>query len=317
MNSKRKNKSVDLVIPVYNEAGVVEQTHARICAVIDKLPYKFAIYYVDDGSDDGTPASIRALMDGRVHVLELSRNFGHQAALTAGMDATRGDIVITMDGDGQHPPEMIPELISLVKQGYDVVQTQRIDEAQPASFKKWTSGLFYRLINSISGTQVLPGTADFRALSRQAVNALKAMPEYHRFLRGMVSWIGFSTVILPYQPAKRVSGVSKYSTKKMFRLAMDAIFSFSLVPLYIGLSLGGLLLCLALLEMIYVLSFWVTGSTSNLAPGWSSLMFVILIVGGMLMVLLGFIGVYVGYIFQEVKRRPVYLVKKGDEREND
>ncbi len=202
------------------------------------------------------------------------------------------------------------------EQGYDVVQTQRVDEAQPASFKKWTSGLFYRLINTISGTQVLPGTADFRALSRQAVDALKAMPEFHRFLRGMVSWIGFSTVILPYQPAERVSGVSKYSPKKMFRLAMDAIFSFSLVPLYIGLSLGGVLLCLALLEMVYVLSFWVRGSTSNLAPGWSSLMFVILIVGGMLMVLLGFIGVYVGYIFQEVKRRPVYLVKKREDGED-
>ena len=141
------------------------------------------------------------------------------------------------------------------------------------------------------------------------------MPEYHRFLRGMVSWIGFSTVILPYEPAKRISGISKYSFGKMFRLAMDAIFSFSLVPLYIGLSMGGLLLFLALLEMVYVLSFWVTGRTSNLAPGWSSLMFVILIVGGMLMVLLGFIGVYVGYIFQEVKRRPVYLVKKGNQED--
>jgi polyisoprenyl-phosphate glycosyltransferase len=193
-----------------------------------------------------------------------------------------------------------------------VVQTQRVDQAEPASFKKWTSGLFYRLINAISGTRVLPGAADFRALSRQAVDALKTMPEYHRFLRGMVSWIGFSVIILPYRPAERISGVSKYSFGKMFRLAMDAIFSFSLMPLYIGLSMGGLLLCLALVEMVYVLSFWVTGRTSNLAPGWSSLMFVILIVGGLLMVLLGFIGVYVGYIFQEVKRRPVYLVKKDE-----
>jgi dolichol-phosphate mannosyltransferase len=317
MNPKRKKQSIDLVIPVYNEAGVVEQTHAHICAVIESLPYDFTFYYVDDGSEDDTLTSLKSLGDARVHILEFSRNFGHQAALTAGMEASKGDIVITMDADGQHPPEMIPEMIELVKQGYDVVQTQRVDKAQPASFKKWTSGLFYRLINGISGTRVLPGTADFRALSRQAVDALKAMPEYHRFLRGMVSWIGFTTVILPYQPAERISGVSKYSTKKMFRLAMDAIFSFSLVPLYIGLSLGGLLLCLALLEMVYVLSFWVTGSTSNLAPGWSSLMFVILIVGGMLMVLLGFIGVYVGYIFQEVKRRPVYLVKKGDKREDD
>ena len=317
MNPIRKKQSIDLVIPVFNEAGVAEQTHARICAVIESLPYDFTFYYVDDGSTDNTPASLKALDDARVQVLELSRNFGHQAALTAGMEATLGDIVITMDGDGQHPPEMIPEMIDLVRQGYDVVQTQRADEAQPASFKKWTSGLFYRLINSISGTRVLPGAADFRALSRQAVNALKAMPEYHRFLRGMVSWIGFSVVILPYQPAKRISGVSKYSLGKMFRLAMDAIFSFSLMPLYIGLSMGGLLLCLALAEMVYVLSFWVTGRTSNLAPGWSSLMFVILIVGGILMVLLGFIGIYVGYIFQEVKRRPVYLVKRGEESKDD
>ena len=317
MNPKHKQQSIDLVIPVFNEAGVVEQTHARICAVIDELPYDFKFYFVDDGSTDGTPASLRSLNDPRVQIIELSRNFGHQAALTAGMDATQGDIIITMDGDGQHPPEMIPQMLDLVNQGYDVVQTQRVDEAQPASFKKWTSGLFYRLINAISGTRVLPGAADFRALSRQAVDALKAMPEYHRFLRGMVSWIGFSTVILPYQPAERISGVSKYSLGKMFRLAMDAIFSFSLMPLYIGLSMGGLLLCLAMAEMAYVLSFWVTGKTSNLAPGWSSLMFVILIVSGILMVLLGFIGVYVGYIFQEVKHRPVYLVKQGEENQND
>ena len=317
MSPNRKKQSVDLVIPVFNEAGVVEKTHARICAVIESLPYDFTFYYVDDGSTDGTSAALKALDDNRVQVLELSRNFGHQAALTAGMDAAQGDIVITMDGDGQHPPEMISQMIDLVIQGYDVVQTQRADEAQPASFKKWTSGLFYRLINSISGTRVLPGAADFRALSRQAVEALKAMPEYHRFLRGMVSWIGFSVVILPYQPADRISGVSKYSLGKMFRLAMDAIFSFSLMPLYIGLSMGGLLLCLALAEMVYVLSFWVTGRTSNLAPGWSSLMFVILIVGGILMVLMGFIGIYVGYIFQEVKHRPVYLVKRGDENKHE
>ncbi len=317
MSSEFQQLSVDLVIPIFNEADVVEYIHTRIRTVINSLPYDFTIYYVDDGSIDNSSASLHALNDDRVKVLELSRNFGHQAALTAGMDASQGDIIITMDGDGQHPPEMIPELINLIKQGYDVVQTQRLDEAQPASFKKWTSGLFYRLINSISGTRVLPGTADFRAISRQAVDALKAMPEYHRFLRGMVSWIGFSTLILPYQPAERVGGVSKYSLGKMFRLAMDAIFSFSLMPLYIGLSMGGVLLCLAVVEMIYVLSFWVTGSTSNLAPGWSSLMFVILIVGGMLMVLLGFIGVYVGYIFQEVKRRPVYLIKKGENSKND
>ena len=309
--SPKKKTTVDLVIPVYNEAGVVEQTHARISAALDGLPYQFRFIYVDDGSSDGTTGSLSELArhDPRVTRLSLSRNFGHQAALTAGLDASRGDVVITMDGDGQHPPEMIAEMLRLMKQGYDIVQTQRMDEAQPASFKKWTSGLFYRLINAISGTQILPGAADFRALSRQAVDALKAMPEYHRFLRGMVAWIGYPTVILPYQPGERISGQSKYSVGKMIRLALDAVFSFSLVPLYVGLSMGGVLLCLAFVEMAYVLSFWVTGSTSGLAPGWSSLMFVILIVGGMLMILLGFIGVYNGYIFQEVKRRPIYLLK--------
>jgi dolichol-phosphate mannosyltransferase len=310
--SQKKKTTVDLVIPVFNEVGVVEQTHARISAALDGLPYEFHFLYVDDGSRDGTDRSLAELAsrDPRVAPLALSRNFGHQAAITAGLDASRAEVVITMDGDGQHPPEMIPEMLRLVAQGYDVVQTQRMDEAQPASFKKWTSGLFYRLINSISGTQVLAGAADFRALSRQAVDALKAMPEYHRFLRGMVAWIGYPTVILPYQPAERISGQSKYSVKKMFRLAMDAIFSFSLVPLYIGLSMGGFLLFMAFVEMIYVLSFWVTGRTSNLAPGWSSLMFMIMIVGGILMILLGFIGVYIGYIFQEVKHRPIYLLKK-------
>ncbi len=316
--SQNSKTSVDIIIPVYDEGEIVKQTHEHICSAVDDLPFDFNFLYVNDGSTDATSDILVGLADKdvRVHFLELSRNFGHQAALTAGLDSSRGDIVITMDGDGQHPPEMIPQLLDLVKQGYDIVQTQRVDDAQSSSFKNWTSNGFYKLINLISGTHIIPGSADFRALTRRAVDAIKAMPEYHRFLRGMVAWIGFPMVIVPYQPAQRIGGKSKYSLGKMFRLAMDAIFSFSLVPLYIGLSMGGLLLCLALVEMIYVLSFWVTGQTSTLAPGWSSLMFVILIVSGMLMILLGFIGVYVGYIFQEVKHRPVYIIKPQSKKEN-
>jgi polyisoprenyl-phosphate glycosyltransferase len=194
-----------------------------------------------------------AAQDSRVRVLTLSRNFGHQAALTAGLDHAEGDVVISLDGDGQHPPALIPEMIELVRQGYDIVQGQRIEEHSRFSFKQATSGAFYALINRVSGTKIQPGAADFRALSRQALDSLKAMPEYHRFLRGMIAWMGFKSVILPYHEEKRMAGRSKYSLAKMFRLASDAIFSFSLMPLYIGLSAGGVFILLAAAQIIYVL----------------------------------------------------------------
>jgi hypothetical protein len=165
----------------------------------------------------------------------------------------------------------------------------------------------------VSGTAVLAGAADFRALSRRAADALNSMPEYHRFLRGMISWMGFPSATITYTEPRRTAGKSKYSFGKMVRLAMDALFSFSLVPLYVGLSLGAILLCLAIAQIVYVLSFWISGRTSGLVPGWSSTMFVMLTVGGMLMILIGFVGIYVGYIFQEVKRRPVFLTKDSEQ----
>lgn len=303
---------ISIIIPVYNEAGVVEQTHVRLAQVLDALPYTFRIYYINDGSSDATSSSLAGLAasDSRIRILEFSRNFGHQAALTAGLDHAEGDLVISMDCDGQHPPEMLPEMIQLYAQGYDIIQAQRIEEDQSVSFKRVTSNAFYRLINQISGTRIEPGAADFRAMSRQAVDALKAMPEYHRFLRGMIAWIGYKSVILPYNEPKRLAGHSKYSLAKMLRLASDAIFSFSLMPLYIGLSVGGLFLILALAQIIYVLVIAITKPANVfIAPGWSSLMAILLIASGIIMILLGFIGVYVGYIFQQVKGRPVYLLK--------
>jgi glycosyltransferase involved in cell wall biosynthesis len=318
MSPKHKPK-LDLVIPVFNEAGVIEKFYEQISTVLAGLPVTIHIFFVDDGSTDGTAAALRLIMasDPRVTVLTLSRNFGHQAALTAGLDASQGDFVISLDGDGQHPPEMIPQMFELLQQGYDIVQGQRAEDTRSFSFKQITSLGFYALINRISGTQMVPGAADFRGMSRQAVDALKAMPEYHRFLRGMVSWLGYKSVILPYHETSRMAGKSKYSLGKMLRLAMDAIFSFSLMPLYVGLSAGVMFFCFAAIEMFYVLSFWIKGDTSTLAPGWSSLMFIILTVSGMIMVLLGFIGVYVGYIFHEVKNRPVYLIKRDREDERN
>jgi dolichol-phosphate mannosyltransferase len=307
-------KTVDLLIPVYNEEEVIELFHAKLTAALTDLPYSFTIWYINDGSRDATDQKLAGIAqsDPRVQVVELSRNFGHQAALTAGLDRANADYVISLDGDGQHPPELIGELLKLAESGYEIVQTERMDANDISAFKRWTSAAFYRLLNRIGSTQVTPGAADFRLLSHQVVEALRGMPEYHRFLRGMVAWVGYKSIILPYTPPPRMAGKSKYSLQKMVRLSMDAVFSFSLVPLYIGISLGLIMLLLALIEMIYVLSFWVTGNISHLAPGWSSLMFIILIVGGFLMISIGVIGVYIGYIFQEVKGRPVYLVREPE-----
>ena len=300
-------------MPVYNEEEALLAFHRQLTDAIQPLPYRFLIYYVNDGSSDQTGELLQQLAceDERVNAIELSRNFGHQAALTAGLDAAQGDYVVSLDGDGQHPPALIGEMLALAESGYDLVLTQRSDAEGGSAFKRSTAALFYRLINRIGDTQILPGGADFRLMSRTVVDAMKGMREYHRFLRGMVSWMGFRTIILPYDPPARLAGKSKYTLRKMLKLASNAIFSFSLVPLYIGVSLGILLLVLALAEMIYVLSFWVTGNQQALEPGWSSLMFVLLVVGGILMILLGFIGIYVGFIFQEVKRRPIYIVRSA------
>ncbi len=299
------------MVPVYNESDAVRQFHDRLIGQITILPYQFSIIYVNDGSTDDTQALLADIADSdeRVSVIELSRNFGHQAALTAGLDAASGDYIITMDGDGQHPPQVISQMLGLAESGYDIVLTQRIEQKDVSPFKRLTSDAFYRLINRAGNTRILPGGADFRLMTAAAVSALKQMPEYHRFLRGMVAWMGFKSVILPFEQDMRIGGSSKYSLKKMLRLSLDAVFSFSLVPLYVGISIGVLFLVLALLEAVYVLSFWVSGRTEMLAPGWSSLMFMLLVVGGSLMVTVGLVGVYIGYIFQEVKRRPQYLVR--------
>jgi len=313
VSDARDNKmlSMDIIVPLFNEELVLTEFHGQLVQAVSKLPCEIRILYVDDGSSDDTPALLQNLAnkDSRVAFIRFSRNFGHQSALTAGLDHADADIVIMMDGDGQHPPQLIPEMVDQFRAGYDVVLTQRSDEAGLSFLKRKNSQLFYGLINRIGNTRIIPGAADFRLLSHRAVDALRQMPEYHRFLRGMVSWVGFRTAILPYTAPARLHGSSKYSPGKMMRLAMDAIFSFSLVPLQIGLVLGLLFFVLAALEVIYVLSFWVRGKQALLVPGWSSLMFVILITGGFLMTLVGLIGNYVGYIFQEVKHRPVYVIQ--------
>lgn len=235
-----KMVALDIVVPLYNEERGLESFHQNLMRVITPLAFDVTIYYVNDGSTDATATSLGKIAgaDGRVVVIELSRNFGHQAALSAGLDVTKGDVVITIDGDGQHPPELIPEMLRLFENGYDVVLTQRNDIRQLAFLKRSTSAAFYWFLSRVSDTKIIPGCADYRLLSRGVVASLKEMPEYHRFLRGMVAWLGYRTVILPYSEQPRIAGRSKYSLKKMIGLAMDAVFSFSLVPLRFGVALG-------------------------------------------------------------------------------
>lgn len=309
-------KLCSIVVPIFNEIEGLENFHASLVAVLVGLEKEFEILYVDDGSLDGTGTIIERLAqsDPRVVPIYLSRNFGHQAALTAGLDAAKGDVVISMDSDGQHPPAMLPQLIDLIDHGYDIVQTQRMETTKLPFLKRSTSTIFYKIINKISGTYIHPNSADYRALSRQALDGLKSMPEYHRFLRGMIAWMGYKSIIVPYEESKRFAGVSKYSFAKMARLASDAVFSFSLVPLYIGLSVGGAFILLAVAQIGYVLYLWAAGLNERIVPGWSSLMAVLLIASGIIMILLGFLGVYIGYIFQQVKSRPIYLRKNSPDR---
>jgi polyisoprenyl-phosphate glycosyltransferase len=305
-------RTVDLLIPVFNEGASLHGFHSRLTNAIAGLPQSFRFLYVNDGSSDDSKEVLEKLVaaDPRVYAINLSRNFGHQAAISAGLDVCCADAVIMMDGDGEHPPTLISEMLRLFESGYDIVHTQRVDRDRKGIFlKKLTSRGFYWTINRLGETRIAEGSADFRLMSQEAVRALRQLPEYHRFYRGMVQWIGFRSVVLPFVPEERIAGKSKYSLKKMLRLAGDGMFSFSLAPLRLGLLLGAIFLFLTAAEIGYVLSFWIRHDTSSLVPGWSSLIVVITISGAFSMLLIGILGIYVGMIFQEVKRRPIYLVK--------
>jgi polyisoprenyl-phosphate glycosyltransferase len=312
-------RSLAIVVPMYNEVQAIPAFHRSLVSVLNRLHCRFEICYVDDGSTDGTGELLQRIAreDARICVLELTRNFGHQAALVAGLERANADIIITMDGDGQHPCDLIPQMVDLIEMGYDVVLTQRVHDSEGSHFKRLTSNLFYRLINRLSDTHVPAGSADFRAITRAVAQTIKQMGEYHKFLRGMIAWTGYKTAILPYVSAPRLAGRTSYSTRQMIRLANAAIFSFSIVPIQVVVGLGALFVVLAIIEAIYVMSLWLIGARSVLAPGWSSLMFVLLFVGGMIMVSLGILGIYVGYIFQEVKRRPVYIVRSRHDALDD
>lgn len=305
-------KLISIVVPCFNEQEVFVETNRRLKAVMSQLPieqYQYEIIYVNDGSTDQTLSLIKQALteDKHLKCLSFSRNFGHQIAITAGLDACKGDAAVVIDADLQDPPSVILEMISLWEKGYDVVFGKRKDRVGESSFKLLTAKYFYKLINRLSDVDIPRDTGDFRLMDRNALNQFLLMRESYRFVRGMVAWIGFNQTFVEYDRESRFAGQTKYPLKKMLRLASDAILSFSNTPLKIATFVGFITSIAAFIGIIY--SLYVRLFTKSWVEGWTFLMIAILLIGGIILLVLGIIGEYVGRIYGEIKQRPLYIVK--------
>lgn len=298
---------LSVVVPVFNEEENLPELYRRLSEVLPRVVGSWEILFVDDGSRDRSWEIIRGLAeaDPRVRGLRFSRNFGHQMAFAAGLDHARGDAVVIMDADLQDPPELIPQLLGKHREGSEVVYAVRIARHGETYFKKLTAKLFYRLLARITSVHIPLDTGDFRLMGRRAVEAFRRLPERHRFTRGLVAWLGFSQTGVPYERAPRHAGVTKYPLRKMLRFAVDAITSFSHVPLQLATWLGFVVSAFAFVYILVVIALKFAGISW---PGYTSIMAAILFLGGVQLVMVGLLGEYVGRIYDEVKRRPLYLV---------
>lgn len=297
---------LSIVIPVLNEAETLPQLLASLRESLQNIDWE--VIFVDDGSTDATASilGMAALEDPRICMLRFSRNFGHQAAVTAGLDFANGDAVVVMDADLQDPPELLPRLFELFQQGYDVVSPQRISREAETVFKRWTAKLFYRIVSRLTSQQLTPDVGDFRLFSRRAVLAIRSLREQHRYMRGLAAWLGLKEAVIPFERKARAGGHTKYSLAKMLKFAWTAVTSFSTLPLRISISAGCLLSLVGfgyLLRVLY-LALW----TNTLVPGWASVVALQCIFSGMILLALGAIGDYVARIFEESKNRPLYVV---------
>jgi dolichol-phosphate mannosyltransferase len=301
---------ISIVVPLYNEEGNVPELLRRITSIMDRctLPSEsYEIVAVNDGSADGTLTALRSAsaVDPRVVIVDLSRNFGHQIAATAGIDMAGGDAVVLMDGDLQDPPELIASFLEKWREGYDVVYATRKKRLGESRFKLVTASIFYRTIRSMTKVSIPVDTGDFRLMSRRVVNALGLAREKHRFLRGLVSWVGFRQVGIEYERDARYTGETKYPVSKMFRFAIDGITSFSEIPLRFATYLGFGVSLFAFFYAVIVLFLKIYGYNE---PGYTSMMVAILFLGGVQLITIGIAGEYLGRIYDQVKERPLYLV---------
>ncbi|HEY0522302.1 MAG TPA: glycosyltransferase family 2 protein [Stellaceae bacterium] len=300
--------TLSVIVPCFNEEEVIAHTHKRLNKVLSEITPNFEIIYVDDGSRDRTAELLRdiQLRNSKVRVIRLSRNFGHQIAVTAGLEHAGGKAVVLIDADLQDPPEVIAQMLEKWREGYQVVYGKRTSRAGESRFKLWTAHAFYRLINRLSEVPIPLDTGDFRLMDEKVVQALRNMREKHRMLRAMTSWVGFRQAAVPYERAERFAGTSKYPLRKMLVLALDGIVSFSTIPLKFVTLIGLTFSALSVVGMLYAVALRLL--TSNWVPGWTLIFISLLLIGGMQFIFLGIIGEYIGRIYSEAKNRPLFFV---------
>ena len=302
---------VSIVVPIYNEQENISALVKAVKSVFFNLPYDYRIIFVDDGSTDSTLNIIKTMVDydPTISYISFSRNFGHQAALKAGIDCATGDCVISMDGDLQHPPELIPQMLAKWEEGYDVVYTIRKDDKSLSYMKRKSSNAFYKLLRQLSDVDIERGSADFRLMSRKVAEVVRDLGDHELFLRGVIKWIGFRQIAMEYEPLPRANGKSKYTYKKMLRLALEGITSFSIKPLYVATYLGITFSLLSTLYIPYALYSYYFGKVIS---GWTSVIVTISFFGGLQLMILGIIGIYLGKLFMQSKNRPSYLIKESN-----
>ncbi len=314
---EREHMKYSIIIPVYNEELVVRETYSRLKAVMDKADGSYELLFVNDGSQDKTIDILKelAVQDRHVKYLDFSRNFGHQIAITAGMDHATGSAIVVIDADLQDPPELILDMIEKWKEGYEIVYAKRTKRKGETFFKKQTAKIFYRLLRASTDIEIPLDTGDFRLLDRKVCDQLKGMKEQSRFVRGLVSWVGFKQTAIEYERDERLAGETKYPLKKMLKFSMDGITSFSYKPLKLASLLGVMLSAassLAILIVLYQRLF-----TDTTIPGWSSLLLTMLFFNGVMLIMLGVIGEYIGRIYDEAKNRPLYILRDSRQSEHE
>ncbi len=303
-------KDISVIIPIYYEEDNIYPLYNRLIKVLkENMALNYEIIFVNDGSKDNSVNIIEKLIikDQSVRLIDFSRNFGHQIAVTAGIDQSNGRVVVLIDADLQDPPELIEEMYQKYLEGYDVVYAKRKDRIGESFFKKFTAKMFYKLLNLITEINIPLDTGDFRLMSSRVVDQLKKMPEKNRFIRGMVTWIGFEQTYIEYDRDKRYSGETGYSLMKMTNFSLDGITSFSTFPLKIATIMGSII---SVISFIYILNIvYLKFFTNSTVPGWSSLMVSTLFLGGFILLTLGIMGEYIARIYKELKRRPHYIIK--------